>query len=47
MELADILLRKDKGEPDEIGEHARVIANAVADVVQRQADAGIVLPSDG
>jgi len=47
MELADILLRKDKGEPDESGEHARVIANAVSNVVQRQADAGIDIPSDG
>ena len=47
MELADILLRKDKGEPDDNGEHARVIANAVSNVVQRQAAAGIDIPSDG
>ena len=47
MELADILLRKDKGEPDESSEHARVIANAVSNVVQRQAAAGIDIPSDG
>jgi len=47
VELAEILLRKDKGEPDDSGEHARVIADAVSSVVQQQADAGIDIPSDG
>jgi 5-methyltetrahydropteroyltriglutamate--homocysteine methyltransferase len=45
--LADILLRKDQGEADDSGEHARVIADAVSTVVQQQVDAGIDLPSDG
>jgi len=47
VELAEILLRKDKGEPDDSGEHAKVIADAVSSVVQQQADAGIDIPSDG
>lgn len=46
-ELADILLRRDRGEADDGGEHAGVIAAAVSDVVRRQADAGIDIPSDG
>jgi 5-methyltetrahydropteroyltriglutamate--homocysteine methyltransferase len=46
-ELAKILLKRDKGDADDSGEDARVIADAVATVVQRQVDVGIDIPSDG
>lgn len=46
-ELTDVLLRKDRGEPDEDGRFASAIKTAVANVVQKQAEIGIDLPSDG
>lgn len=45
--LTDVLLRKDKGETDESGEFDRLIAEAVHEVVRRQAAVGIDVPSDG
>ncbi len=45
--LAEILLRKDQGEVDESGAFASIIAESVSGVVQRQADIGIDVPSDG
>ena len=47
VELAEILLRKDKGEPDDSGDDSSLVADAVSSVVQQQADAGIDIPSDG
>ena len=47
VELAEILLRKDKGEPDDSGDDSSLVADAVSSVVQKQADAGIDIPSDG
>lgn len=46
-DLTDVLLRKDRGETDETGEFERRIAAAVTDVVKRQVDVGIDIPSDG
>jgi 5-methyltetrahydropteroyltriglutamate--homocysteine methyltransferase len=46
-ELTGVLLLKDKGEVDESGEFARIIAKSVAEVVKLQVDAGIDIPSDG
>lgn len=45
--LADVLLRKDKGENDDSSEFAKVVADAVTSVVKRQVDVGIDVPSDG
>ncbi len=45
--LADILLQMDRGEADDSGEFAKVIASAVTTAVRRQADVGIDIPSDG
>jgi 5-methyltetrahydropteroyltriglutamate--homocysteine methyltransferase len=47
QELVDALLRKDRGETYDPADYDRVIANAVHHVVQRQADVGIAVPSDG
>jgi 5-methyltetrahydropteroyltriglutamate--homocysteine methyltransferase len=46
-ELARILLERDKGQTDDSGEHAEVIADAVSTVVRRQVEIGIDIPSDG
>jgi 5-methyltetrahydropteroyltriglutamate--homocysteine methyltransferase len=46
-ELTAVLLRKDKGEVDESGEFARIIAESVREVVRCQVDAGIDVPGDG
>jgi 5-methyltetrahydropteroyltriglutamate--homocysteine methyltransferase len=47
QELVDVLLRKDHGETYDEAEYDRVIAGAVRDAVQKQADIGIDVPSDG
>ena len=46
-ELTDVLLRKDGGEADPSGEFDRLISKAVAEVVRRQVDVGVDIPSDG
>ncbi len=46
-QLADILLRRDKGETYDNGEHEKIIADAVSTVVKKQAEIGIDIPSDG
>ncbi|MDX1404350.1 MAG: cobalamin-independent methionine synthase II family protein [Woeseiaceae bacterium] len=46
-ELADILLRRDKGEAYDSDEYDRIVADAVMGVVHRQAETGIDVPSDG
>jgi len=45
--LVDVLLRKDHGEAYDPAEYERVIRDAVAAVVARQAAAGVDVPSDG
>lgn len=46
-DLADILIRIDKGEKDDTGEFERRIAAAVDHVLAKQAEIGIDIPSDG
>jgi len=46
-ELTDVLLRKDRGEADPSGKFDRLISKAVAEVVRRQVDVGVDIPSDG
>lgn len=46
-ELAEILLRIDKGETDDSGHFADVIARSVHEVLCRQAEVGVDIPSDG
>ncbi len=45
--LCDMLLTRDRGEDYDAGEYDRVIADAVGDVVARQRETGIEVPSDG
>ena len=45
--LCDMLLTRDRGEDYDAGEYDRVIADAVRDVVARQRETGIEVPSDG
>ena len=45
--LVDMLLKKDHGQAYDPAEYDRVIREAVAAVVERQAEAGVDIPSDG
>jgi 5-methyltetrahydropteroyltriglutamate--homocysteine methyltransferase len=45
--LCDMLLTRDHGEDYDAGEYDRVVADAVRDVVARQRETGIDVPSDG
>ncbi len=45
--LCDMLLARDRGEDYDAGEYDRVVADAVCDVVARQRETGIDVPSDG
>jgi 5-methyltetrahydropteroyltriglutamate--homocysteine methyltransferase len=45
--LCDMLLLRDRGAPHDEGEYDRVVADAVRDVVARQRETGIDVPSDG
>jgi 5-methyltetrahydropteroyltriglutamate--homocysteine methyltransferase len=46
-EVRELLAAMDRGEKVEEGKHAKVLAEAVADVVRRQAETGIDVVSDG
>ncbi len=45
--LCNMLLTRDRGEDYDEGEYDRVVADAVRDVVARQSETGIDVPSDG
>jgi 5-methyltetrahydropteroyltriglutamate--homocysteine methyltransferase len=45
--LCDMLLARDRSEDYDTSEYDRVVADAVRDVVARQSEAGIDVPSDG
>jgi len=47
QQLCDMLLTRDRGEAYEPTEYDRVVADAVRDVVSRQRETGIDVPSDG
>ena len=47
QKLCDMLLTRDRGEAYEPAEYDRVVAEAVRDVVARQHETGIDVPSDG
>ena len=47
QKLVDALLQKDRGEVTDWAAYDRVIAGAVDEVVRRQVEVGIDIPSDG
>src|SRR5690349_1402255 len=47
QKLCDMLLTRDRGEAYEPAEYDRVVADSVRDVVARQHETGIDVPSDG
>ena len=47
QEVADMLFAEDRGDAFERAAHQAVMQRAVADTVQKQAAAGVDVPSDG